>query len=286
MKKLISVILVLVLVLITASAFADVIYQKGDKGDGVSKLQTLLTEKGYSLGKIDGDYGNATFKAVQAFQTDNGLEVTGIVDTLTYEKLLGWADCEHQYDEWKNTEEPTCTTTGTRMHTCSLCGKYEYEDIPATGHTLINSPTGNGKVCSVCGLIDKTLRIGAKIDSTNHSFEVVDVYYATELTESIGGTVWATTIGSPMTFVKLSFTNLSTQTLPELGSGRITNAKLTYDNKYVYEGEYYLFGDIVPLGTRYLYIGYVSPDVITNNTDIPLLAEFTIDGETYELRIV
>ena len=287
MKKFISILISLLVLtsMISCNASFEII-KKGAKGDIVVEIQTLLTEHGYPVGTIDGDFGKKTENAIKEYQTDNGLEVTGTIDEATYEKLIGWADCVHEYGEWKTTEEPTCTTSGIRMHTCSLCGKYEYVDLPATGHTLVNSSNGNGKVCSICGYIDKTLRIGSKITSTNYSFEVMDIYYATELTEQIGETVWATTIDSPMTFIKLSFTNLSTQTLPEIGSGRITNAKLTYDNKYIYEGKYFLFGDIVPLGTRYLYIGYVSPDVITNNTNVSLIAEFTIDGENYELRIV
>lgn len=57
--------------------------QKGDKGEEVMKLQNFLREQGYSKGRADGDYGRGTQKAVEAFQQAQGLEVTGIVDSLT-----------------------------------------------------------------------------------------------------------------------------------------------------------------------------------------------------------
>ena len=77
----------------TLTAIVECILQHTGAGVGKFGIKIDVFSVEIGLGKIDGDYGNATFKAVQAFQTDNGLEVTGIVDTLTYEKLLGWADC-------------------------------------------------------------------------------------------------------------------------------------------------------------------------------------------------
>ena len=45
-------------------------------------MQTRLKELGYDLGKygIDGDFGSDTQAAVMKFQTDNGLEATGVYD--------------------------------------------------------------------------------------------------------------------------------------------------------------------------------------------------------------
>jgi N-acetyl-anhydromuramyl-L-alanine amidase AmpD len=64
---------------------------KGAKGASVKALQTLLIGYGYSCGKwgADGDFGDATDKAVRAYQKANGLDVDGIVGPATWGKLLG-----------------------------------------------------------------------------------------------------------------------------------------------------------------------------------------------------
>lgn len=58
----------------------------GDKGEDVKQLQKDLIELGYDLGTwgADGDFGNATDKAVRAFQKKNGLDVDGWVGKNTY----------------------------------------------------------------------------------------------------------------------------------------------------------------------------------------------------------
>ena len=63
--------------------------QKGDKGDAVRYLQTLLLEHGQKLPKfgVDGDFGNETLKAVKAFQKANGLKQDGIVGKTTWALL-------------------------------------------------------------------------------------------------------------------------------------------------------------------------------------------------------
>lgn len=67
------------------------VLKSGSKSDSVKALQILLKGYGYSLGKygIDGDFGNATKNAVEAFQTDKGLAIDGIVGAKTWSKLLG-----------------------------------------------------------------------------------------------------------------------------------------------------------------------------------------------------
>ena len=52
--------------------------KKGDNGDDVRQLQTALTDAGYDLGKIDGDFGIKTQRAVVCFQFEQSLEVDGI----------------------------------------------------------------------------------------------------------------------------------------------------------------------------------------------------------------
>jgi murein L,D-transpeptidase YcbB/YkuD len=52
--------------------------KRGDQGDDVRQLQTALTDAGYDLGKIDGDFGIMTQRAVVCFQFEHTLEVDGI----------------------------------------------------------------------------------------------------------------------------------------------------------------------------------------------------------------
>jgi len=64
--------------------------RKGDKGEAVKELQTLLMQRGYDLGKwgADGDFGKQTQTAVKQFQTDWGLKVDGVVGNDTWKMLL------------------------------------------------------------------------------------------------------------------------------------------------------------------------------------------------------
>ncbi|POR40053.1 peptidoglycan-binding protein [Methylobacterium sp. V23] len=49
----------------------------------VKAVQQRLKELGYPVGKVDGKYGNITAAAVLAFQNENGLPTTGLIDDLT-----------------------------------------------------------------------------------------------------------------------------------------------------------------------------------------------------------
>lgn len=73
--------------------------RRGNYGELVKQLQTKLNALGYDLGVcgIDGDFGQATEKAVKAFQKDHGLTADGVVGQKT------WAALE-------NTETPVAPT--------------------------------------------------------------------------------------------------------------------------------------------------------------------------------
>ena len=60
---------------------------KGDRGDIVYWAQRLLTAAGHKT-TADGDFGSATKSSVKGFQHDNGLPVTGAIDTATWKALL------------------------------------------------------------------------------------------------------------------------------------------------------------------------------------------------------
>ena len=59
----------------------------GAKGDEVTRLQQRLKDLGYLDGKVDGQYGGGTKRAVIAFQRRNGLTTDGIAGVDTQTKL-------------------------------------------------------------------------------------------------------------------------------------------------------------------------------------------------------
>lgn len=63
-------------------------YSVGDKGSEVKHLQELLVEAGYKI-SVDGIFGDATRKAVEAFQAKYGLTVDGLAGKATLDKLKG-----------------------------------------------------------------------------------------------------------------------------------------------------------------------------------------------------
>ena len=59
----------------------------GAKGEAVTRLQQRLKDLGYLSGKVDGQYGGGTKRAVIAFQRRNGLDTDGIAGQETLAKL-------------------------------------------------------------------------------------------------------------------------------------------------------------------------------------------------------
>lgn len=63
------------------------ILKQGANGAKVQQLQEILTALNFDPGTIDGDFGNNTLKAVKQFQSQNGLNVDGIVGKNTQNAL-------------------------------------------------------------------------------------------------------------------------------------------------------------------------------------------------------
>lgn len=70
----------------TISASRNGYLRLGSKGAGVRDLQAMLKLAGYDV-SVDGDFGNATDKAVKAFQKSNRLVADGIVGPKTQTAL-------------------------------------------------------------------------------------------------------------------------------------------------------------------------------------------------------
>lgn len=55
----------------------------GSSGDEVTSIQNRLSQWGYYTGPLDGYYGYETYRAVQDFQRNNGIEPDGIAGDVT-----------------------------------------------------------------------------------------------------------------------------------------------------------------------------------------------------------
>jgi putative chitinase len=64
-----------------------VVAKNGDNSPYVKDLQNMLIKKGAKI-TADGAYGPSTEKTVKAFQKKNNLEITGMIDTNTLNKLM------------------------------------------------------------------------------------------------------------------------------------------------------------------------------------------------------
>lgn len=83
MKGIRKILLASLLTLTMAGSVSAASLSGGMKGSEVSQLQQQLIDCGYFARQVDGDYGSTTVKAVELFQKDHGIRVTGIADDAT-----------------------------------------------------------------------------------------------------------------------------------------------------------------------------------------------------------
>lgn len=66
---------------------AQALSRTGSQGEEVRQIQQKLLDLGFAAGKVDGIYGDATEKAVRAFQKSRGLTIDGIAGPATLAAL-------------------------------------------------------------------------------------------------------------------------------------------------------------------------------------------------------
>lgn len=87
-----------ILLFLTATAFAAPILKQGSEGHDVLVLQQNLKKLGYFV-EPDGVFDTTTFNAVVAFQREENLPSTGIVDRVTWHALQSKASQKADADE-------------------------------------------------------------------------------------------------------------------------------------------------------------------------------------------
>ena len=101
-------------------------------------------------------------EAIEATCTKTGLtegKHCSVCDAVIKAQEVVPATGKHSFGNWKITKAATCTATGTKTRTCSVCGKVETQTIAKTAHKYVNTvvkPTYTAKgytlhKCSVCG---------------------------------------------------------------------------------------------------------------------------------------
>ena len=71
----------------------------------------------------------------------------------------------HNYDSGKITTQPTCSTTGWRRYTCTICSTYNDVKLAALGHDYSYDHYG---ICLVCGEFNSVKIIGKWICGSNY----------------------------------------------------------------------------------------------------------------------
>lgn len=103
LKKYVRITALLITVIICFGISVSGLSKMGSQGEEVKNIQTVLKQKGYYTGNVDGIYGTITKNAVIRFQRDNGLAADGIVGPQTL-KALGIQGDSNSYGGYSSSD--------------------------------------------------------------------------------------------------------------------------------------------------------------------------------------
>ena len=105
---------------------------KGDKSDEVLEMQNRLYMLGFLLDDRDGAFGKNTQTAVKMFQQAAGLEVTGIADSATLQRLYADDAPRTEYAQATPTPAPAAEEPAAEAEV--QVEETEAEEIETEGH--------------------------------------------------------------------------------------------------------------------------------------------------------
>jgi cell wall-associated NlpC family hydrolase len=71
------------------SQAAEKVYRQGDKSPAIAAVQLQMRGMGYAVGNSDGFFSWRFAQAVKTYQRSQGLKADGVLDSLTYYRLMG-----------------------------------------------------------------------------------------------------------------------------------------------------------------------------------------------------
>lgn len=138
----------------------------GSAGMRVKALQELLTSKGYHLGKADGDFGNLTRDAVNAWKADNGVSpitADGAVDGPTMAKIEASKERPLSSDRTEATASEVAKTSRIASHTQNA--------VKIAGATVAAVAGTNG--ADQAGLLDQAQAVADKAQQARGIWDTV-----------------------------------------------------------------------------------------------------------------
>ena len=131
-------------------------YKKPDK-----ESKVLKKLKGGDLVIVDQITKDKEWYGILIEDTKNGGQKIGWVVAKHLVEEVPQEYCKHDWGKWKVKEEATCTESGKRTRTCSICGKKQSDTIEKLGHdwskwkvtkeaTCVKKGERT-RTCSVCG---------------------------------------------------------------------------------------------------------------------------------------
>ena len=134
---------------------------EGDSGERVKLLQNCLISLGYSVGKVDGKFGQGTLSAVIRFQSAQGLKADGKAGAQTLKRLEACL---------RGAVNPTPQPTGTGAPSRTLRPGYTGADVTSAQNRLkalgwySASPTGTYDAATVAAVIAFQRAAGLQAD--------------------------------------------------------------------------------------------------------------------------
>lgn len=126
------------------------------------------------------------------------------------------------------------------------------------------------------------LTVGKEV-TNNSTFRLIlsELYYTGKPSYKKGNITYSYGTGGYYLVCKLDYTNLGTQAFRTGDSDRVTDMKLTFADKYTYDGILWIpDSEIVPLANGYAFLLFEVPQNVEESTDA-LVLTFSVDGNRF-----